>query len=203
VSTLSVDDDELVARARDGDADAFGQLVGRHRTAVYRAALAAVGSHPDAEDAAQDAFVVAYRRLATFRGESTFKTWLLTIAWHQAINRRRALSRMWRLLTTSSPSSADHRDAESTIARIASGDPTPERTAEQSQLLEIVQRAIRGLPPPLRDALLLVQSGEYAYGEIAAMLRVPLGTLKWRVSEGRRRVKADLARKGYGDVAGR
>ena len=63
---------------------------------VYRAARAALGSHAEAEDAAQDAFVLAWRRLDSFRGDASFRTWLLTIAWHQAINRRRSLVRWWK-----------------------------------------------------------------------------------------------------------
>ena len=96
VSTSCVTDAELVARARTGDHAAFGDLVDRHRTAVYRAALTALRSHAEAEDAAQDAFVLAWRRLGSFRGDASFKTWLLTIAWHQAINRRRGLMGRWR-----------------------------------------------------------------------------------------------------------
>ena len=95
VSTNCVTDAELVARARTGDHAAFGDLVDRHRTAVYRAALAALRSHAEGEDAAQDTFVLAWRRLGSFRGDASFKTWLLTIAWHQAINRRRTLGRWW------------------------------------------------------------------------------------------------------------
>ena len=84
MSTVCVTDVELVARARQGDPAAFGELVERHRAAVYRAALAALRSPADAEDAAQDAFLLAYRRLDSFRGDASFKTWLLTITWHQA-----------------------------------------------------------------------------------------------------------------------
>jgi RNA polymerase sigma factor (sigma-70 family) len=91
-----VSDADLVARARRGDAAAFGELVDRHKTAVYRAALAALGSPADAEDAAQDAFISAYQRLASFRGDASFKTWLLSIAWNQALNRRRSRTRWWR-----------------------------------------------------------------------------------------------------------
>jgi DNA-directed RNA polymerase specialized sigma24 family protein len=96
---LSIDrvsDAELVERARRGDSAAFGELVDRHRAAVYRAALAALGSPADAEDAAQNALLTAYRRLAGFRGEASLKTWLLTIAWHQAINQRRGVTRWLR-----------------------------------------------------------------------------------------------------------
>ena len=66
MSTVCVSDADLVTRARQGDPDAFGELVDRHQAAVYRAALAALGSPADAEDAAQDAFLLAYRRLDGF-----------------------------------------------------------------------------------------------------------------------------------------
>src|SRR5713226_10176302 len=69
VSIDCVTDAELVDRARQGDHAAFGDLVDRHRSAVYRAALAALRSPADAEDAAQEAFVTAFRRLSSFRGE--------------------------------------------------------------------------------------------------------------------------------------
>jgi len=58
--------------------------------------MAALGSHAEAEDAAQDAFVLAWRRLDGFRGDASFRTWLLTIAWHQAINRRRSVMGWWK-----------------------------------------------------------------------------------------------------------
>src|SRR2546425_2663482 len=96
MSTVCVDDADLVTRARQGDPAAFGELVDRHRSAVYRAAVAALGSHVDAEDVAQDAFLTAYRRLDGFRGDASFKTWVLTITWNTAINRRRAVTRILR-----------------------------------------------------------------------------------------------------------
>src|SRR5262249_54559671 len=97
VSIVCVTDAELVERARRGDRAAFGELVDRHRSAVYRAARAALGSAADADDAAQEAFLSAYRRLSSFRGDASFKTWLLTIAWHHAINHRRSARRWWPL----------------------------------------------------------------------------------------------------------
>ena len=89
---------------REGDAAAFGELVLRHQSAVYRAALAAVGVPSDADDVAQEAFLLAYTRLRSFRGAASFKTWLLTIAWNQAINRRRANTRWWRRILPQEPS---------------------------------------------------------------------------------------------------
>jgi RNA polymerase sigma-70 factor (ECF subfamily) len=191
-----VTDVDLVARARQGDSAAFGELVDRHRAAVYRAALAALRSPSDAEDAAQDAFLLAYQRLNSFRGEASFKTWLLTITWHQAINRRRSLSGVWRKMV--SPKTEDEADAA--IARVAAGGPSPEEATANDQLRRGIREAIRALSPKLRDALLLAQAGDYTYDEIGAMLGTPLGTIKWRVSEARRVIRKHLQEHGYGDV---
>ncbi len=191
-------DDELVALAREGDTDAFGELVLRNQAAVYRAALAAVGSPADANDVAQEAFLLAYTRLGSFRGAASFKTWLLTITWNQAINRRRANTRWWRRIVDLGSADMDMRDAEMVLLVAASD--TPEQLAAAGQLRGEIRRAIALLPRKLRDALLLAQSGEYDYQEIGAMLRIPVGTVKWRVSEARRVVKTRLRARGYSDV---
>jgi RNA polymerase sigma-70 factor (ECF subfamily) len=191
-----VSDLDLVARARQGDPAAFGELVERHRAAVYRAALAALGSHADAEDAAQDAFLLAFRRLDSFRGDASFKTWLLTIAWHQAINRRRSLSRVWRRMIAPK----DQEEAEAVLENVAATGLTPEGTTVHHQLRQEVRRAIQTLSPKLRDALLLAHSGQYTYEEIGTMLNAPVGTIKWRVSEARRVVRLRMHERGYDNV---
>jgi RNA polymerase sigma-70 factor, ECF subfamily len=196
VSIACVSDDDLVARARQGDPVAFGELVDRHRSAVYRAALAALGSHAEAEDAAQEAFLLAYRRLGGFRGDASFKTWLLTIAWHQAINRRRSLTRMLRQIVQPKPTD----EPEPALERVPARGLSPEDAAAHGQLHRALRTAIRSLAPKLRDALLLAQSGEYSYGEIGVMLGTPVGTVKWRVSEARKLVKRQLRDRGYDDV---
>jgi RNA polymerase sigma-70 factor, ECF subfamily len=196
VSSVCVSDDDLVARARQGDPAAFGALVDRHRSAVYRAALAALGSHAEAEDAAQEAFLLAYRRLTGFRGDASFKTWLLTIAWHQAINRRRSMTRLLRQIVQP----ARDEDQESTLEQLPARETSPEDAAARGQLHRAIRAAIRSLTPKLRDALLLAQSGDYSYAEIGAMLDVPVGTIKWRVSEARKLVKARLQERGYRHV---
>jgi len=182
------DDLELVARAREGDQAAFGELVSRHQQAVRRAALSAVGSPADADDVAQEAFLLAYQRLKTFRGESAFKTWMLSITWNQAINHRRKSSRWWKRFV--SVESEEGVPFES--LHFASTAPSPEDLAVHGQRREEIRQAIRALPETLRDALLLAQSGEYSYDEIGAMVNAKTGTIKWRVSEARRRVKERL-----------
>jgi RNA polymerase sigma-70 factor, ECF subfamily len=194
-----VSDADLVQRARRGDPAAFGELVTRHRSAVYRAARAALGSHADAEDAAQDAFLAAYRQLDGFRGDSSFKTWLLTITWHQAINRRRTIARLWRLIVR--PGSDPEVDAP--FERVAALGRTPEEAVVDGEFREAIRTAIRALSPKLRDALVLAQAGEYTYEEIGAMLNAPIGTIKWRVSEARRSIRNKLRERGYEDVGSR
>ena len=179
-------DDELVARARQGDAAAFGELVGRHQSAVHRAALSAGTSPADADDVAQEAFLLAYRRLKSFRGEASFKTWLLTIAWNQAVNHRRTKARWWR-----------RTDDDAAWDRLAATDASPEELAHGAAMRNDIRVAVKALPHKVRDAFLLAQSGDYTYDEIAAMLKTPSGTIKWRVSEARRLVRAELERRGY------
>ena len=180
-----VTDADLVARARQGDSAAFGELVDRHRTAVYRATLAALGLHHDAEDATQDAFVAAYQRLGQFRGDASFKTWMLTIAWHEAINRRRQRGRWWRRMVD--PGERD----------VASRAPSPEQAAAGDQLRCAIVGEIRALSPRLRDALILAQARDLSYDEIAAVLGIPIGTVKWRVSEARKKIKDRLRERGF------
>lgn len=192
MSTVCVTDADLVARARQGDAAAFGELIDRHRTSVYRAAMAALGSHADAEDAAQEAFLAAYRRLDSFRGDASFKTWLLTIAWNQSINRRRSLVRVWRRIVEPKAS----EEAEPIDAAVAPHE-SPEARLMSDQLRLAIRDTIRALPTKLRDTLLLAQSGEHTYEEIAAMTGAPVGTIKWRVSEARKVIRKRLKEQGH------
>jgi RNA polymerase sigma-70 factor (ECF subfamily) len=140
----------------------------------------------DAEDAAQETFVVAWQKLGGFRGEATFRTWLLTIAWRKALDRRRQRQTLWsRLRSATSKSAAEDVDPLDTLA---GREADPERAALASDLARRVRTAITGLSPKLRDTLLLAATGEHTYEEIAAVLGIPLGTVKWRVAEARRLV---------------
>jgi RNA polymerase sigma-70 factor (ECF subfamily) len=190
-----VTDVELVSRAKAGDSSAFGELVDRHRTAVYRAALAALGSHAEAEDAAQEAFLMAWRRLHGFRGDASFKTWLVTIGWHQAINRRRSLTRI--LKRQFQPAARFDDEVDALGDSIADPAPSPEAETAGRQARGVVAKEIRRLSPKLRDALLLASSGEYSYQDMSTMLKAPVGTIKWRVSEARRLVRQRLSETGF------
>ncbi|MEW5983075.1 MAG: RNA polymerase sigma factor [Acidobacteriota bacterium] len=191
MSTEGVSDLELVDRARRGDSAAFGALVDRHRSAVFRAAVAALGSKADAEEVAQESFVAAHRHLAGFRQDASFKTWLLSITWRKALTKRRNVRALLRRFVPPRDDlewqvpDATHTQEDALIGR---------------ELTRVLRREIAGLSPKFRDALLLAAAGDYGYGEIASMLDIPVGTLKWRVAEARRQLKTRLASKGYSHV---
>jgi RNA polymerase sigma-70 factor (ECF subfamily) len=192
----AVTDLDLVRLAQAGDVEAFGELVERNRRAVFRAALACVGSPAEADDVAQEAFVTAFRKLGTFRGDAQFRTWLLSITWRKAIDRRKSASR-WLRLTFAPPRDDSGEDTYDYMERIPSMDRSQEEVVVDEELQQNVTRLIGTLPRKLRDALLLAGTGEHTYEQISKMLGTPLGTVKWRVSEARRVLKRKLAALGY------
>jgi RNA polymerase sigma-70 factor (ECF subfamily) len=177
-----VTDGELVELVRRGDTAAFGELVERHRGAVYRAALAALGNDADAEDIAQEAMVLAYTRIDQFRGDASLRTWMVSIAWRLSLSRRRRL--WWQMATKASS------DTELPALRAVS--PSQEDRMQSAEFIRSVQRHIRMLPPKLRDALLLTAAGDLTQDEIAAALNIPAATFRGRVRDARLRLKAQL-----------
>jgi RNA polymerase sigma-70 factor (ECF subfamily) len=189
-----VTDHELVERARHGEAAAFEALVTRHHPAARRAAIAALGSADDADDVAQEAWIAAHARLGDFQGASSFRTWLLAIVWNKALDRRRQVGRWLRRMVSLDFSSAG---GFAKFSEPSEGRPSPERRVLGDELSEQAARLVRALPAKLRDPLLLIGSGDYSYDEVGAMLGIPAGTVKWRVSEARRQMRAKLERLGY------
>ena len=186
-------DDELVELARGGNRAAFGELVERHQRAVFRTALAALRSREEAEELVQDTFVAAFHELDRFRGASSFRTWLLAIAWNRARDRRRLLNRWARVF----------------ISRDGAGRPEPPAAgrSQEDALIdaeshEAVRRLLETLPAKYRDALLLSAFTGQTFDEIGGLLGVPVGTAKWRAMEGRRLLRAKRVRRGFGPAGG-
>src|SRR5262249_59133008 len=117
-------------------------------------------------------------------------TWLLTIAWRKALDKRRQRHTWWtRVRSAGSRFSGEDVDPVDTLAGVGAN---PERAAVATDLARRVRRAIAQLSPKLRDTLLLAATGEHTYEEIAGVLGVPLGTVKWRVAEARRLVNEQV-----------
>jgi RNA polymerase sigma-70 factor (ECF subfamily) len=177
---------DLIRLSQAGDADAFGELVERHRRAVFRAAVAAIGSAAEADDVAQETFVAAYRKLSSFRGDASFRTWLLAIAWRKAIDRRKSLTRWWKQTTVTGFTPNDEADPIEQLRDPGLPQDVMVASADRERRLRAL---IIALPRKLRDVLLLASSGDYTYQQISDMVGVPVGTVKWRVAEARRLLK--------------
>lgn len=183
-TTRRMTDGELVDQVRAGDTAAFSELVERHRGAVYRTALAALGNEADAEDIAQEALVLAFRRIDQFRGNASVRTWMVAIAWRLALSRRRTL--WWQVMRRTSS------DTELPVLRSVT--PSPEARMQSAEFIKDVQQQIRRLPPKLRDALLLAAAGDLTQDELAAALKIPAATFRGRIRDARLKLKQRLER---------
>src|SRR4030095_2418963 len=182
----------LIELARAGDRTAFGQLLEQHLPAARRLALAAVGQPSDADEAVQEASVAAWQRLDALQDPAAFRSWFLRIVWRKALDRRRSI-RTWLERYTSPSAEADAPQFEQ-----ASNDPSPDAALLGRELERAITQVIKSLPRRLRDPFLLAASGDHRYNDIASLLGVAEGTVKWRISEARRLIRSKLDRLGYG-----
>lgn len=158
----------LLARARAGDRQAYGELVQLHFARVYSLLHRTTGNHEDAEDLAQETFVRAWRSLERFREQSSFSTWIARIALHLSTDHARA-----RALRRSAPL-GEHEPA------------APESTREaQAELASALARALDCLPPRLRLALVLRVLEGREYGEVAELTGVRPATARTQVMQAR------------------
>lgn len=174
-------DDSVVARARDGDARAFAELVRHYDHRLRALAFRLLTSRDAMDDALQEAYVKAFRALPEFRTGAAPGTWLYRIVYNTCIDELRRQRRR--------PSQPfDDRGLEDLPEAATS--PGPEAALSGNAALE---RALAGLPPDQRAALLLVDAEGYDYAAAAEILGVQPGTVGSRVSRARATVRAHLA----------
>lgn len=188
-------DHELIQLARQGDADAFGVLVRRHQKRIYRLAVHMLRDTTEAEDVTQETFVRAYQALARFEGNSQPYTWLYRIAVNLSLN----------IIRTRKPRQTvgdDDPRVEAWMARTApSAAQDPSSASEQRQLAKTLCEGVDGLSDTLRTTLLLVCIDGMGHSEAAEVLGCPEGTVAWRVHEARRKLRAYLTERGFGEGA--
>jgi RNA polymerase sigma-70 factor (ECF subfamily) len=165
------EDSELVERARRGDEGAYEELVRAHQGIAFRTAYVIAGNASDAEDAAQEAFVKAYRALARFRRGSPFRPWLLRIVANEARNRRRSAGRRAAL---SLRAAADESSGDAA--------PSPEGVLLADEERGRLLAAVNELREEERFVIACRFFLELSEEETAAALDVPLGTVKSRTS---------------------
>jgi RNA polymerase sigma-70 factor, ECF subfamily len=183
-----MDENLLIQSAKKGDLDAFNELVLTYQDLVYHRALTLMGEPESAEDAAQDAFLSAFRNLSGFRGGS-FKAWLVRIVSNACYDElRRRKNRTPLSLETVNSEGEEYDSGNWMIDPGAS----PEEQLERSEQRLHLQAALDRLPPYFRDSVIMVDVFEMDYAEAAAALGVPRGTLQSRLSRGRRHLAAML-----------
>lgn len=177
------DEADDLARARQGDRQAFASLVRRYQRRVYAAALHILGSHGDADDVSQETFIRAYRGLASFDGRSDFFTWLYRITVNTALNAMRS-SRRGQALFDRSQVESEHGGGRPEALGVV--EKTPAEWALLSADVRRVLEAVAGLSPALRVTLVMATVDDLPYKQIAEILEIPEGTVAWRVNEARR-----------------
>ena len=179
--------DELVRAAAGGDEDAFAQLVALHEKKVYNLALRMCGNPEDAADAAQEAFLAAWKGLPRFRGEAGFSTWLYRLTANAAIDcLRREKKRRGELSIEGGELPLSLPDAG----------PSPQEAAEGGELRAAVNAALARLTDQHRTVLILRELQELSYEEIAGALGLDLGTVKSRISRARKALRKILLEDG-------
>ncbi|MGP3964662.1 RNA polymerase sigma factor SigM [Nonomuraea sp. 3N208] len=175
----AVTDAELLTAHINGDPHAFSEIVKRHRDRMWAVALRTLGDPDEAADAVQDAFVSAYRKAATFRGEAAVTTWLHRIVVNACLDRMRRKS--VRPVADDELIEAAERET-----------PLPDQTVEREVSME-VSAALKLLPADQRAALVLVDMMGYSVEDAAQVLGVPSGTVKSRCARGRAKLAPILS----------
>lgn len=180
------DDSRLVALTNGGDNRSFSVLVERHQNKVYRFILKHVNSQADARDLTQEAFLQAYRCLASFNGTARFSTWLIGIALNLARNH-----------VNRAPKSIFVEYCEEDMPNITNVSDDPAHQHQQKRSLGVLARAIETLPADAREYMVLIGLDGHSYEEVAQMLAVPIGTVKSKMSRARQKLRQDLVSQGF------
>lgn len=184
-------DSSDVARFLRGEAEAFESLVSRHEAEVFRIGMRLLGDREDAMEAAQEVFLRIYRSLPHFRGDASFRTWLVGIAINVARNRlasagRRQREREGPLLARPA------EDGDAFELPVPATDPDPEQALYGKELGEALSVAMGRLSGEHREVLVLREVLSMEYDEMAAVLGCALGTVKSRLARARDALRENL-----------
>jgi RNA polymerase sigma-70 factor (ECF subfamily) len=178
------DDALLIEEARSGNTASFGQLVCRYQDRLYNTLVHVLGCRDEAEDVAQETFVQAYTKLASFKGQSAFYTWLYRIGVNMSVSRRRRNRRHVSL--ESADRTPGHEPADA-------GD-GPEQQLQRRERAEQVRAALAELSPEHRAILVLREVEGCGYDMISDILDLPIGTVRSRLHRARTQLRDRLKR---------
>lgn len=189
-ASVAAQEAAFVGELQAGSEEAFGYLLGVYQSPVYSLILHIIEDPTDASDVLQDVFVKVFRKIGQFQGESSLKTWIYSIAVHEASNHRRG----WLRRLHREPVSLDDELLRAPVSR--SRDDTPYEALEKGERQMLVRRALGSLASPYRSVVVLREIEGMSYEEIAQVLGVAEGTVKSRLKRGRELLRRKLT--GYG-----
>jgi RNA polymerase sigma-70 factor (ECF subfamily) len=183
-----MDETALIQTAQHGDLDSFNTLILHYQDMVFHTALRILGDEDLAQDAAQDAFISAFKSISSFRGGS-FKAWLMRTVTNACYDELRRKKR--RPTTPLEPDTNDGEEMDSP-RWLADPNMTPEQQSEADDLEHAIQHCLDALPAEFRTVVVLADVQGMDYTEVAAAARVPLGTIKSRLARARLRLRECL-----------
>jgi RNA polymerase sigma-70 factor (ECF subfamily) len=188
------DDTELVARAAQGDAGAFERIMRRHNRRLFRTARSILKDDHETEDALQDAYLLAWRALGSFRAEAKLSTWLVRIVVNEALGRLRRRNAQGGAQVI--PLDAAIEAAEPQTEAWMDQDPNqqPERAAMRAQVRRLIEARIDALPDAFRTVFVLRAVEELNVEEVAAALDIPEATVRSRLFRARSLLREGLSR---------
>jgi RNA polymerase sigma-70 factor (ECF subfamily) len=184
-------DQWLVQRSLAGDTDAFRQIVERYQSKVYNLALRMTGNPEDALDIAQESFLRVFRALKTFKGDSSFSTWLYRITNNIVLDELRKRRRR-PLVVMSTDAFVAGEEGEHPLEFSGPESLQPEEQVVWAERRREIEQALRSISPEHRHILLLRDVEGFSYEEIAEMLNINLGTVKSRLNRARLSLREHL-----------
>ena len=179
------EDTKVIRQCLDGHPEAFGVLVSKYQDRLYNTVLRLVGNREDARDTVQDVFVLAFRALGRFQGQSAFYTWLYRIAVNTAISLRRRQRVMVSLDSSRDAAGVEPADDEQRS--------DPAARLNQQEVQRQVNEALESLPEEFRVVLVLKEIDGQKYETIAQILNCPIGTVRSRLHRARIELRGRLS----------
>ena len=189
----ALSDTELARRIGEGDQAAFAVVMRRYNRALYRTARSILRDDAEAEDALQESYLLAYRRISQFRGDARLSTWLTRIVVNEAIGRSRKTQRRAQVLhLNGGEEQPDPESAEDNMNRAPPEQ--PERAAMRMQMRSLLEKKIDELPEAFRTVFILRALEEMTVDEVAACLSIPENTVRTRFFRARGMLRESLSR---------
>ena len=180
-----MDEKALISMAKNGDLDAFNQLVIEYQNLAFTVAYRMLNDASTAEDVCQDAFIKAYQKLKLFKGDS-IKSWLMRIVTNTSIDYIRKTKRNQEIALYPQD---DQEELIESVEWLADESLSPEERSIQTLLNQSIQNCINALPPEFRAVLILIDVQTMGYKEASKTLQIPLGTIKSRLLRARKKIQ--------------